>query len=186
MKYYLFISNYVPCLCTCDWSGKKISLSNFFFRSPVFLFFGSFNVWLSWICFITCVLLPFIRDYKFFDQEYYLKQEIFDYSHVPGQAVLHRGRHRHGARATTSGHRINLLLWCRRYLNVAFFFPLIRELLARGLLVCCWTVFFCTLIIYSSMFSQIYYKKTIWFISFLFTHSRPFLKFSLCRSSLIG
>ncbi|KAF7819928.1 putative PKHD-type hydroxylase [Senna tora] len=42
-----------------------------------------------------------------------LKQEIFDYSHVPGRAVLHRGRHRHGARATTSGHRANLLLWCR-------------------------------------------------------------------------
>ncbi|KAK4567626.1 hypothetical protein RGQ29_003403 [Quercus rubra] len=41
------------------------------------------------------------------------EQEIFDYSHVPGRAVLHRGRHRHGARATTSGHRINLLLWCR-------------------------------------------------------------------------
>ncbi|CAK7349664.1 unnamed protein product [Dovyalis caffra] len=40
-------------------------------------------------------------------------EEIFDYSHVPGRAVLHHGRHRHGARATTSGHRINLLLWCR-------------------------------------------------------------------------
>ncbi|XP_027097537.1 2-oxoglutarate and iron-dependent oxygenase domain-containing protein CP2-like [Coffea arabica] len=40
-------------------------------------------------------------------------EEILDYSHVPGRAVLHRGRHRHGARATTSGHRINLLLWCR-------------------------------------------------------------------------
>ncbi|KAK7847259.1 2-oxoglutarate and iron-dependent oxygenase domain-containing protein CP2 isoform X2 [Quercus suber] len=40
-------------------------------------------------------------------------EEIFDYSHVPGRAVLHRGRHRHGARATTSGHRIKLLLWCR-------------------------------------------------------------------------
>ncbi|GMI86146.1 CUPULIFORMIS2 [Hibiscus trionum] len=39
--------------------------------------------------------------------------EILDYSHVPGRAVLHRGRHRHGARATTSGHRCNLLLWCR-------------------------------------------------------------------------
>ncbi|KAG6753874.1 hypothetical protein POTOM_041876 [Populus tomentosa] len=45
-------------------------------------------------------------------------EEIFDYSHVPGRAVLHLGRHRHGVRATTSGHRINLLLWCRRY----FFF----------------------------------------------------------------
>lgn len=40
-------------------------------------------------------------------------EESFDYSHVAGQAVLHRGRHRHGARATRSGHRINLLLWCR-------------------------------------------------------------------------
>ncbi|KAL2321148.1 hypothetical protein Fmac_030117 [Flemingia macrophylla] len=40
-------------------------------------------------------------------------EEIFDYCHVPGRAVLHRGRHRHGARATTSGHRVNLLLWCR-------------------------------------------------------------------------
>lgn len=40
-------------------------------------------------------------------------EEIFDYTHAPGRAVLHRGRHRHGARATTSGHRINLLLWCR-------------------------------------------------------------------------
>ncbi|XP_010506541.1 PREDICTED: uncharacterized PKHD-type hydroxylase At1g22950-like [Camelina sativa] len=39
--------------------------------------------------------------------------EIYDYDHVPGQAVLHRGRHRHGARATTSGHRVNMLLWCR-------------------------------------------------------------------------
>ncbi|RVX12591.1 putative PKHD-type hydroxylase [Vitis vinifera] len=39
--------------------------------------------------------------------------EILDYYHVPGHAVLHCGRHRHGARATTSGHRMNLLLWCR-------------------------------------------------------------------------
>ncbi|XP_031101247.1 uncharacterized PKHD-type hydroxylase At1g22950 isoform X2 [Ipomoea triloba] len=40
-------------------------------------------------------------------------EESFDYAHVPGRAVLHRGRHRHGARATTAGQRINLLLWCR-------------------------------------------------------------------------
>ncbi|XP_022152312.1 uncharacterized PKHD-type hydroxylase At1g22950-like [Momordica charantia] len=40
-------------------------------------------------------------------------EEIFDYFHVPGHAVLHRGRHRHGARATTAGRRVNLLLWCR-------------------------------------------------------------------------
>ncbi|KAG8051886.1 hypothetical protein GUJ93_ZPchr0001g32864 [Zizania palustris] len=40
-------------------------------------------------------------------------EERYEYSHVPGQAVLHRGRHRHGVRPTSSGHRINLLLWCR-------------------------------------------------------------------------
>ncbi|KAI4369023.1 hypothetical protein MLD38_017516 [Melastoma candidum] len=40
-------------------------------------------------------------------------EEILDYCHVPGYAVLHRGRHRHGARATTSGRRVNLILWCR-------------------------------------------------------------------------
>ncbi|CAI8619975.1 unnamed protein product [Vicia faba] len=40
-------------------------------------------------------------------------EEIFDHSHVPGCAVLHHGRHRHGARATVAGHRVNLLLWCK-------------------------------------------------------------------------
>ncbi|GAB2297000.1 2-oxoglutarate and iron-dependent oxygenase domain-containing protein cp2 [Dionaea muscipula] len=40
-------------------------------------------------------------------------EEILDYCHVRGRAVLHRGRHRHGARATTDGNRINLILWCR-------------------------------------------------------------------------
>ncbi|KAF4350983.1 hypothetical protein F8388_021690 [Cannabis sativa] len=47
--------------------------------------------------------------------------ESFDYSHVPGRAVLHRGRHRHGARATTSGNRINLILWCRRCFSFSHF-----------------------------------------------------------------
>ncbi|KAI3811955.1 hypothetical protein L1987_16653 [Smallanthus sonchifolius] len=42
-----------------------------------------------------------------------LPEEIFEYSHVPGHAIIHRGRHRRGARATTAGQRINLLLWCR-------------------------------------------------------------------------
>ncbi|ESQ34491.1 hypothetical protein EUTSA_v10007812mg [Eutrema salsugineum] len=42
-----------------------------------------------------------------------IEEEVYDYSHVPGHAVLHRGRHRHGARATTAGHRVNLILWCR-------------------------------------------------------------------------
>ncbi|XP_019245179.1 PREDICTED: uncharacterized PKHD-type hydroxylase At1g22950-like [Nicotiana attenuata] len=40
-------------------------------------------------------------------------EEIFEYSHVVGRAILHCGRHRRGARATTSGQRINLLLLCR-------------------------------------------------------------------------
>lgn len=39
--------------------------------------------------------------------------EVFDYQHVQGRAVLHRGHHRHGARATTLGTRMNLVLWCR-------------------------------------------------------------------------
>jgi hypothetical protein len=39
--------------------------------------------------------------------------EIFNYNHVPGTCVLHLGRHRHGARNITSGHRSNLILWCR-------------------------------------------------------------------------
>ncbi|KAK7280409.1 hypothetical protein RJT34_25473 [Clitoria ternatea] len=39
--------------------------------------------------------------------------EIFDYCHVPGHAILHSGRHRHGARPTTSGSRMNLIIWCR-------------------------------------------------------------------------
>ncbi|KAJ4973948.1 hypothetical protein NE237_007122 [Protea cynaroides] len=40
-------------------------------------------------------------------------EETLDYSQVPGKAVLYHGHHRHGARATTAGHRINLILWCR-------------------------------------------------------------------------
>ncbi|KAM7279418.1 hypothetical protein ACFE04_006552 [Oxalis oulophora] len=51
-----------------------------------------------------------------------LQEEIFDYAHVPGQAVLHRGRLRHGVRATTSGRRINLLVWCKS----SFFREMIR------------------------------------------------------------
>ncbi|KAK1359476.1 PKHD-type hydroxylase [Heracleum sosnowskyi] len=39
--------------------------------------------------------------------------EIYNYSQVPGRAVLHCGYHRHGALSTTSGHRANMLLWCR-------------------------------------------------------------------------
>jgi len=39
--------------------------------------------------------------------------EEFEWQHRPGTAVLHRGRHRHGANAITSGARYNLILWCK-------------------------------------------------------------------------
>ncbi|CAN6908468.1 unnamed protein product, partial [Brassica oleracea] len=42
-----------------------------------------------------------------------LPLEHYDYPHVPGQAVLHRGSHRHGAKAITNGIRANLIMWCR-------------------------------------------------------------------------
>lgn len=40
-------------------------------------------------------------------------EETHVYAHRPGVAVLHRGHHRHGAHAITSGERHNLILWCR-------------------------------------------------------------------------
>ncbi|CAN7133882.1 unnamed protein product [Brassica rapa subsp. narinosa] len=40
-------------------------------------------------------------------------KENYDYSQVPGQAVLHHGHHRHGARAITAGRLVNLVMWCR-------------------------------------------------------------------------
>lgn len=40
-------------------------------------------------------------------------EEVLEYPHVPGRAILHAGRHRHGAKAITSGQRTNLILWCR-------------------------------------------------------------------------
>lgn len=39
--------------------------------------------------------------------------EDFSIHHVPGMAILHRGRHRHGAHPVTNGERYNLILWCR-------------------------------------------------------------------------
>lgn len=39
--------------------------------------------------------------------------EDFEVGHRPGQAILHRGRHRHGAHPIISGQRHNLILWCR-------------------------------------------------------------------------
>lgn len=41
------------------------------------------------------------------------KHEIFDVDHRPGWALLHHGRHRHFAHPLESGHRVNLILWCR-------------------------------------------------------------------------
>ncbi|TVU21511.1 hypothetical protein EJB05_31151, partial [Eragrostis curvula] len=40
-------------------------------------------------------------------------QEVVNYSQTLGQAMLYRGRHRHGAFPTTSGARANLAMWCR-------------------------------------------------------------------------
>ena len=39
--------------------------------------------------------------------------EQLDVAHAAGDAILHPGRLRHGARATTSGRRVNLIVWCR-------------------------------------------------------------------------
>lgn len=39
--------------------------------------------------------------------------ENFVYNHVVGRAVLHIGRHRHGALELKSGRRLNLIVWCR-------------------------------------------------------------------------
>jgi hypothetical protein len=41
-----------------------------------------------------------------------LPEEEFQIGHVPGRAILHRGRHRHGAHPITGGERYNLILWC--------------------------------------------------------------------------
>ncbi|KAF8109954.1 hypothetical protein N665_0089s0072 [Sinapis alba] len=41
------------------------------------------------------------------------EEEYCEYSHVPGQAILHRGSHRHGAKGITNGIRANLIMWCR-------------------------------------------------------------------------
>lgn len=39
-------------------------------------------------------------------------EEEFDIAQVPGRAILHRGKHRHGAKAILEGERHNLILWC--------------------------------------------------------------------------
>ena len=42
----------------------------------------------------------------------WLPAEDFQIAHAPGRAILHRGRHRHGAQPITGGERYNLILWC--------------------------------------------------------------------------
>jgi hypothetical protein len=39
-------------------------------------------------------------------------EEVFDIEHVLGRAILHRGKHRHGANPIRAGRRCNLILWC--------------------------------------------------------------------------
>ena len=41
------------------------------------------------------------------------REDGFQYAHVPGQALLHAGKHRHGAHPIRAGRRVNLILWCR-------------------------------------------------------------------------
>jgi len=40
-------------------------------------------------------------------------KELYEFTHTPGKAILHIGKHRHGANAIKSGERYNLILWCR-------------------------------------------------------------------------
>jgi len=46
-------------------------------------------------------------------QTSWTKEEEIEFFHEPGVALIHAGRHRHGANPITKGHRINLILWCR-------------------------------------------------------------------------
>lgn len=39
-------------------------------------------------------------------------EEEFEISQVMGRAILHRGKHRHGAKPVIEGERHNLILWC--------------------------------------------------------------------------
>jgi hypothetical protein len=41
-----------------------------------------------------------------------LPGEDYEIVHTAGRAVLHRGKHRHGANPITGGERYNLILWC--------------------------------------------------------------------------
>eukprot|EP00850_Spirogloea_muscicola_P010831 SM000065S20180 [mRNA] locus=s65:95728:97569:- [translate_table: standard] len=41
------------------------------------------------------------------------EEECVEYAHAPGRAILHAGRHRHGAKRISAGNRVNLILWCR-------------------------------------------------------------------------
>jgi len=40
-------------------------------------------------------------------------EENFIFEHIPGRALLHIGKHRHGANPITSGERFNLIVWFR-------------------------------------------------------------------------
>jgi len=39
--------------------------------------------------------------------------ENFEYVHSPGKAILHQGKHCHGANPITMGERYNLIVWCK-------------------------------------------------------------------------
>lgn len=107
----------IPCcsILSFEWSIYFFSIRNIFVSMNIasshvtsFLFTSSYIIFK---CHVSYILICLI-----------FVQEMYDYTHIPGQAVLHRGRHRHGARATSSGLRINLLLWCRRYTGLFLLF----------------------------------------------------------------
>jgi hypothetical protein len=41
------------------------------------------------------------------------RDENFEFHHIPGKAILHVGKHRHGANAIVAGERYNLIVWFR-------------------------------------------------------------------------
>ena len=101
----------LSCQYICSWSSVRnilLPINIAFSHVAFFLLTSSWCYLQVSMCHASCII--FVWSFV---------QEMYDYTHIPGQAVLHRGRHRHGARAISSGLRINLLLWCRRYTGIS-------------------------------------------------------------------
>jgi hypothetical protein len=46
-------------------------------------------------------------------QGYTSVSESYAYQNVPGMAIIHAGKNRHGVLPIEAGHRVNLIVWCR-------------------------------------------------------------------------